>query len=72
MKWYTNNVENLVNWNILVAEGKESKSDFLISGELTEISLNLYGCCGYIIITEKDREFVENKIKEGFKSRICF
>ena len=33
---------NLANWNILVADGKESKRDFLSSGERTEISLNLF------------------------------
>lgn len=31
---------NLVNWNILVIRGKESKSDFFSSGEWNGISLN--------------------------------
>ena len=38
---------NLVNWNILVTRGKESKSDSLSSGERNGISLNsifLEGC----------------------------
>lgn len=31
---------NLVNWNILVVGGRESKSDFLCSGEWKGSSLN--------------------------------
>ena len=41
-------VVNSVNWNILIAEGKESKRDFLISGELKGNSLNLFGVVGYL------------------------
>ena len=62
-------VGNSVNWNILIAEGRESKSDFLISGELNENSLNPLGCSGgrcnasYISC-----EIVDYNTKEGWKS----
>lgn len=59
-------VVNLVNWNILVAKGKESKCDFLISGELKENSLNLFRCSGFSFNNVFKFEIVDSNTKEGW------
>ena len=61
-------MDNSVNWNILLTEGKESNSDFLISGELTENSLNRFGVVGFLKYFLNSVEVAEYNIKEGRKS----
>jgi len=57
---------NPVNWNILVAGGIKSKSDFLSSGERNGISLNrIFGVVGQIFSVWLKENLLEGRALTG-------